>query len=103
MKLGIAPSHITFGTLGTTVQTFKKPLTRKKTEAVKIASSQATNLMNSKAEHRQPALHRVQMVRDLEELQPPGGRGGGGGGGEECRKSIGVEVPRPEDTLHPAG
>ena len=62
------------------VSCFKKPLTRKKTEAVKIASSTADHLMNSKAEHRQPALHRVQMVRGLEELQPPGGRGGGRGG-----------------------
>ena len=61
------------------VSTFKKPLTRKKTEAVKIASSPADHLMNSKAEHRQPALHRVQMVRNLEEL-PTGGRGGGRGG-----------------------
>ena len=59
---------------------FKKPLTRQKTEAVRIASSQADHLMNSKAEHRQPALHRVQLVRGLEELQPPGGRGGGRGG-----------------------
>ena len=63
------------------VSTFKKPLSRKKTEAVKIASSKADHLMNSKAEHRQPALHRVQMVRNLEELQPPGGRGGGRGRG----------------------
>ena len=38
---------------------FKKPLTRQKTEAVKIQSSTATYLMNSKAEHRQPALLRV--------------------------------------------
>ena len=60
--------------------TFKKPLTRKKTEAVKIASSKADHLMNSKAEHRQPALHRVQMVRDLGELQPPEERRGGGRG-----------------------
>ena len=36
--------------------TFKKPLPRKKTEAVKIQSSRADNLLNSKAEHRQPAL-----------------------------------------------
>ena len=63
------------------VSVFKKPLTRKETEAVKIASSTADHLMNSKAEHRQPALHRVQMVRALEELQPPGGRGGGRGRG----------------------
>ena len=34
-----------------------------KKEAVKIASSAAYNLLNSKAEHRQPALLRVGMVR----------------------------------------
>ena len=45
---------------------FKKPLTRQKTEAVKIQSSTATNLLNSKAEHRQPALLRVRMVRENE-------------------------------------
>ena len=41
----------------------KKSLTRQKTEAVKIQTSTATNLLNSKAEHRQPALLRVRMVR----------------------------------------
>ena len=67
----------------------KKPLTRQKTEAVKIASSTATNLLNSKAEHRQPALIRVRMVQgDDNDVQGPtpgpggAGDGGGGGGGE---------------------
>ena len=41
----------------------KKPLTRQKTEAVKIASWTATNLLDSKAEHRQPALIRARMVQ----------------------------------------
>ena len=36
------------------VSLFKKPLTRQKTEAVKIESSNATHRMNSKAKHRQP-------------------------------------------------
>ena len=64
----------------------KKPLTRQKTEAVKIASSTATNLLNSKAEHRQPALLRVRMVQgddsDVQGPRPGAGDGGGGGGGE---------------------
>ena len=62
----------------------KKPLTRQKTEAVKIASSTATNLLNSKAEHRQPALLRVRMVQgnDNEVQGPERGAGQGAGGGE---------------------
>ena len=60
----------------------KKSLTRQKTEAVKIQTSTATNLLNSKAEHRQPALLRVRMVRENEDNIPrPGQRRGGGGGG----------------------
>ena len=60
---------------------FKKPLTRQKTEAVKIQSSTATYLMNSKAEHRQPALLRVRMTRENDDdgvrrQQQGGGRGG---------------------------
>ena len=63
----------------------KKPLTRQKTEAVKIATSTATNLLNSKAEHRQPALLRVRMVQGNDnEVQGPGrGAGQGAGGGED--------------------
>ena len=68
----------------------KKSLTRQKTEALKIQSSTASNLLNSKAEHRQPALLRVRMVQgDDNEIQVPrprpqqnGGIGGGGGGGD---------------------
>ena len=56
----------------------KKSLTRQKTEAVKIQTSTATNLLNSKAEHRQPALLRVRMVRENEEDAPGRGRGQGG-------------------------
>ena len=59
---------------------FKKPLTRQKTEAVKIQSSTATHIMNSKAEHRQPAMLRVRMTRENDEDgQRQGGRGGRGG------------------------
>ena len=57
---------------------FKKPLTRQKTEAVKIQSSRATHRMNSKAEHRQPAMLRVRMTRENDDVEP-GGRGRGGG------------------------
>ena len=56
------------------VSAFKKPFPREKTEAVKIGSSEVNQLMNSKAEHRQPAIHRVQMTRELGELQPARGR-----------------------------
>ena len=57
----------------------KKTLSRQKTEAVKIATSRADNLLNSKAEHRQPALLRVRMVRgeDGEENMRPRRRIGG--------------------------
>ena len=57
---------------------FKKPLTRQKTEAVKIQESKATHRMNSKAEHRQPAMLRVRMTRENDD---DGGGGGGGGRG----------------------
>ena len=64
----------------------KKSLSRQKTEAVKIATSNADNLLNSKAEHRQPALLRVRMVRGNEEEEQMGnqqrGRRRGGAGGE---------------------
>ena len=57
----------------------KKTLSRQKTEAVKIATSTADNLLNSKAEHRQPALLRVRMVRgdDGEGQDQPRRRGRG--------------------------
>ena len=57
----------------------KKSLTRQKTEAVKIQTSTATNLLNSKAEHRQPALLRVRMVRENDDNAAGPNRGGGGG------------------------
>ena len=50
----------------------KKSLSRQKTEAVKIATSTANNLLNSKAEHRQPALLRVRMVRGHEDEEQVG-------------------------------
>ena len=56
---------------------FRKPLPREKTEAVKIDSSQANHLLNSKAEHMQPAIHRVIRTRENNDLPPAGGRGGG--------------------------
>ena len=65
---------------------FKKPLTRQKTEAVKIQSSRATHKMNSKAEHRQPAMLRVRMTRENDDIEPGGrGRGRERGGGRPPR------------------
>ena len=63
---------------------FKNPLTRQKTEAVKIQSSTATHIMNSKAEHRQPAMLRVRMTRENDDDgtnngQRQGERGARGG------------------------
>ena len=67
----------------------KKPLTRQKTEAVKIASSTAINLFNSKAEQRQPALLRVRMVQGNDneptDLKPLAKQGG-------CRGGLGIQV-----------
>ena len=56
----------------------KKSLTRQKTEAVKIQTSTATNLLNSKAEHRQPALLKVRMVRENDDNIQRTGQGRGG-------------------------
>ena len=68
----------------------KKPLTRQKTEVVKIASSSATNLLNSKAEHRKPALLRVRMVQgDENDMAGPRERGGGDGGEQRGRRRRG--------------
>ena len=67
----------------------KKSLTRQKTEAVKIQTSTATNLLNSKAEHRQPALLRVRMVRENDDNIAGPGRGGGGDGGDRGRRRRG--------------
>ena len=50
---------------------FQKPLTRQKIEAIKIQSSRATHRMNSKAEHRQPAMLRVTMTRENDDPQLP--------------------------------
>ena len=62
------------------VSTFKKPLLRKKTEVIKIHSTTAEHLLNSKAEHHQPAVHRVRMTRDNDDQPPPRSRGKGGVG-----------------------
>ena len=73
------------------VSNFKKPLPRQNTEAVIIADSKADHLLNSKAEQRQPAIHRVVRTREGQELPPAGGRGGGGGRGGRGRGSRGGE------------
>ena len=61
------------------VSSFKKPLPRKKTEAIKIHSTTADHLLNSKAEHHQPALHRVRMSRENEDQPSAEAREGRGG------------------------
>ena len=38
-------------------------------EGIEIANSTADNLLNSKAEYHQPALHRVTLTRENEEPQ----------------------------------
>ena len=74
----------------------KKALTRQKTEAVKIQTSAATNLLNSKAEHRQPALLRVRMVRENDNNMPGPRQGGGGGGGGDEQAGHGERRRRGE-------
>ena len=69
---------------------FKKPLTRQKTEAVKIQSSNATHIMNSKAEHRQPAMLRVRLTRENDDPDPAGGRVGAAGGARRALRGRGV-------------
>ena len=48
--------------------TFKKSLERQVNEGVNIVNSKADHLMNSKSEYHQPAVHRVMVTRQLEEL-----------------------------------
>ena len=74
----------------------KKALTRQKSEAVKIQTSTATNLLNSKAEHRQPALLRVRMVRENDNNMPGPRQGGGGGGGGDEQAGHGERRRRGE-------
>ena len=50
------------------LSTFKKPLPRQKTEAVIIHDSKVDHLMNSKAEQRQPAIHRVIHLNNFRHL-----------------------------------
>ena len=64
----------------------KKSLTRQKTEAVKIQSSTADHLLNSKAEHRQPALLRVRMTRENDDDNMLRQGGGGGGAHQQARR-----------------
>ena len=67
----------------------RKSLTRQKTEAVKIQSSTADHLLNSKAEHRQPALLRVRMTRENEEHNIQRQGGGGRGAHQQVRRRRG--------------
>ena len=63
------------------MSSYKKPLPRKKTEALKIQTSEADFLLNSKNEFKQPAQYRVVRTRENDDPQLPGGRGRGAGGG----------------------
>ena len=49
----------------------KKSSAKQTTEAVKIQSSRADHLLNSKAEHKQPALLRVRMTRENDDDNMP--------------------------------
>ena len=71
------------------ISTYKKPLVREKIEAVKLQTSKADFIMNSKSEHKQPKLHRVVMTRENDEPGMRRGRGGRGGGGPGRRGSQG--------------
>ena len=51
------------------LKTFRKSLYRQVAEAVKIYGSQATIVLNSKAEWHQPSIDRVVVTRDLPERQ----------------------------------
>ena len=53
----------------TVLKTFRKSLYRQVAEAVKIYGSQATIVLNSKAEWHQPSIDRVVVTRDLPERQ----------------------------------
>ena len=75
----------------------KKSLTRQKTEAVKIQSSTADHLLNSKAEHRQPALLRVRMTRENDDNMPR--QGGGGGGAHQQVRRTSCSIRRTHQTF----
>ena len=51
------------------LKTYRKSLYRQVAEAVKIYGSQATIVLNSKAEWHQPTIERVIITRDLPEQQ----------------------------------
>ena len=53
----------------TVLKTYRKSLYRQVAEAVKIYGSQATIVLNSKAEWHQPSVDRVVITRDLPERQ----------------------------------
>ena len=61
--------------------TYMKPLEREKMGAVKLQTSKADYILNSKSEHKQPRLHRVVMTRDNDVPGARRGRGGRGGPG----------------------
>ena len=56
-------------------RTFKSSLMRQIWEAVKIHGSEATIVLNSKAEWMQPAIDRIVVTREPPDRQQPGGSG----------------------------
>ena len=80
------------------ISTFKKPLVREKMEAVKLQSSEADLILNSKSEHKQPKLHRVVMTRENDDPGSLRGRGRGRGvgrggrGGQGRRGNLGTAL-----------
>ena len=65
------------------LRTFNRPLLRLIWEAVLIHGTEATFIMNSRAEWHQPAIDRVVVTREPPTSQ--GGAGGAGGGGGRTR------------------
>ena len=65
------------------LRTFNRPLLRLIWEAVLIHGTEATFIMNSRAEWHQPAIDRVVITREPPTSQ--GGAGGAGGAGGRTR------------------
>ena len=55
------------------ISTYKKPLPRKKVEALKIQNSESNFLLNSMNEFKQPAQFRVVRPRENDDPRLPGG------------------------------
>ena len=60
-------------------KTFRQPMVRQIWEAVSIHNSEASVVLNSKAEWEQPVVDRVVVTRELDERQPDRRNRRGGG------------------------